>query len=144
MDVLPTGHELSAAILGGHRVEHPLISFACALAKLHRKRWRGTEQVVAAHRRQAVLDAIDLWMATNVGSTTALQAGSLIDEMTRAGARARYLLATADPASETVHAAWTAAAALADQWSELAVHVTVPYACSTRWRSVQPTHTGPR
>ncbi|MBC7299548.1 hypothetical protein [Nocardia salmonicida] len=128
--VLPDWHELHiAAVGGGAALEHPLTRLARALAKLHRKRWPSRKQAVAARRRRVLVDAIDLWVAANVGVAVAETAsvGALIDELTRAGACARRLLATTDPAGDAVHAAWTAVAVLADEWSDLVTHTPIHY-----------------
>ncbi|MFF2088518.1 hypothetical protein ACFVVM_32445 [Nocardia sp. NPDC058176] len=124
---LPLWHELSVVWVGGLAVEHPLIRLVCALAKLHRKRRWARRPLVADRRRRALLDEIDLWVATNVGAAVVPPVAALIEEMARAGTRARRLLATDDPAGEAVHMAWTSLAALADQWSELVAHAHVPY-----------------
>ncbi len=123
---LPEWHELSGALLGGRGSDHPLTQLARTLAKLHSKRWPRCKHAVAAARRRAVIDAIDVWVAANVG-TSAKPVSALIDEMARAVGQARQLLATTDPSSDVVHAAWTALAALADQWSDLVLHVAVRY-----------------
>lgn len=83
---LPSWHELNiAAVGGGTAPEHPLTRMACALAELHRKRWPSRKKAVAARRRRALIDAIDLWVAANVGvvAEQVPSVGSLIDEIQR-------------------------------------------------------------
>ncbi|MFD4356750.1 DUF4254 domain-containing protein [Nocardia sp. NPDC058518] len=133
---LPNWHQLNAALFCGPAAagEHPIAQLACALAKLHRKRWTIYRPMVAAQRRRGLVDAIDGWIVNNLGTAThsvPLSVGALVDEMTRAGARARKLLATTDPAGDAVHAAWTACAALADQWTDLITHIPIRYELST-------------
>ncbi|MFI8977489.1 DUF4254 domain-containing protein [Nocardia asteroides] len=133
---LPTWHQLTAAIISGPAAagEHRIAQLACALAKLHRKRWPARRPAVAASRRRCLVAAIDEWVANHRRATATSvgpSAGALVDEMTRAGARARALLATTDPADDEVHAAWTACAVLADQRADLIAQIPIPYAIST-------------
>ncbi|WP_052314450.1 hypothetical protein [Nocardia thailandica] len=128
---LPHWHELSGVLLGGRGPDHPITGLARVLAKLHSKRWPRRRRAVADVRRRAVIDAIDMWVAADLG-TPGIPAGALIDEMARAGAQARQLLATTDPSSDAVHAAWTALATLADQWPALVQHLAIPYSIEAR------------
>ncbi|WP_327116542.1 DUF4254 domain-containing protein [Nocardia sp. NBC_01730] len=129
---LPSWHELLNAFRGWDAASgHPVAQCACGLAQLHRKRWPRSRCELVAERRAALINAIDTWAAAHVHRSTREPGtgsfGAHIDRMAAAAAAATRTLRTSDPRGETVHAAWTALAALADGWADITIVAACPY-----------------
>ncbi|WP_328388137.1 DUF4254 domain-containing protein [Nocardia sp. NBC_00416] len=124
--LLPDQRELVAAFTGPDhaRTGQPLLTWANALAGLHRRRHGdplGTAGIDC--RRAELVESIDRWVTTQLADRPVRRAdspGSTIDRMAAAHVHAGHLLHHAERVSDDrVHAAWYRLALLADEWTDL-------------------------
>lgn len=125
---LPDQRELVAAFTAAEYepAGQPLLTWANALAHLHRR--RHGEPLSAAGidcRRAEVVELIDHWVGTQAAATRPRRLrtdslGTTIDRMAAAHVHASHLLHHCERVSDDrVHAAWYRLALLADQWTDL-------------------------
>ncbi|MBB5916843.1 hypothetical protein BJY24_005755 [Nocardia transvalensis] len=116
---LPDWHELLAAFVGATAASrHPITVWACELGALYRKSC--PQHPVVAIRRMELIGAIDGWAARYLRrSSSAKSVGAHVDRMAAATARALRALRVCESVGDREHAAWTAAAALADEWADI-------------------------
>lgn len=118
---LPDWHELTAAFSRSWSGSdaHPVLMCACRLGRLHRRR-RPRRRTVAARRRRVLIEAIDTWASECLRSGgRSGQIGACVDRMAAAFAAAQQSLRSSEPITGPVHAAFTNAASLIADWTEI-------------------------
>ncbi|WP_431957389.1 DUF4254 domain-containing protein [Nocardia lijiangensis] len=123
---LPRWRELSAAFRGaaGHRLgEHPVLRWANALARLHRKRSvNPAGQIRIDSRRAELRTSIDDWIDVHIQPrqpwSQVTGYGRAIDDMAAALVAAERVLAAEHTADE-LHRAWSRVGDLAIRWADL-------------------------
>ncbi|WP_280426738.1 DUF4254 domain-containing protein [Nocardia carnea] len=125
---LPDQRELVAAFTAAEYAPagQPLLTWANALAHLHRRRHGDPLSTAGIDcRRSEVVELIDRWVSAQATAARprrirADSPGTTIDRMAAAHVHANHLLHHCERVSDDrVHAAWYRLALLADEWTDL-------------------------